>query len=173
MAFSVFSFRSRSGLCIGFYHWFFTSRFNASSKNAISSHYLQGSRHFGIFTSSKGFSPEGRSHGEKQYFVNFASLLFIFSLLRFCVYIVFYIGPLGSIRKAFFKKKLPFAVWLVKNESKWIIVFAHSSVVLTQNMKMAIIAGSAALFYKTSSFLFEDGNRPFHSTPINNGTEWT
>ena len=38
-------------------------------------------------------------------------------------------------------------------------------------MKIAIIAGSAAHFYKTTFLRFVAWNRPFHESAVNNGTE--
>ena len=51
------------------------------------------------------------------------------------------------------------------------VFFALSYVVLTKNMKIAIIAGSAAHFYKTTLLRFVARNRPFHESAVNNGTE--
>ena len=50
-------------------------------------------------------------------------------------------------------------------------LFVLSYVVLTQNMKIAIIAGSAGPFYKTTFLRVVAGNRPFHESAVNNGTK--
>ena len=48
--------------------------------------------------------------------------------------------------------------------------FALSYVVLKKNMKMAIIAGSAGHFHKTTLLRFVARNRPLHESAVNNGT---
>ena len=49
--------------------------------------------------------------------------------------------------------------------------FVLSYVVLTKNMKMAIIAGSAGHFYKMTFLRLVARNRPFHESAVNNGTK--
>ena len=49
--------------------------------------------------------------------------------------------------------------------------FVLSYVVLTQNMKIAIIAGSAGPFYKTTLLCFVATNHPLHESAVNNGTK--
>ena len=59
--FLAISFGGRSRLCIGFFSRFCTSPCNVSSKNVISSYYLQGYRLLAFFVSSSEFLAEDHS----------------------------------------------------------------------------------------------------------------